>query len=120
MNNEERDELWDLLGKARQPAVSPFFARNVVREVRALKVDQNGGFWLWLKRCWPIPTVAFCAVLIAGANFIHSPKISVPEEQQVVSIAESVSESPDYQVIAHLDELLDAEQSSVWLDSKVY
>jgi hypothetical protein len=35
-------------------------------------------------------------------------------------MAERVSESPDYLVISHLDELLDAEQNALWLDSNGY
>ena len=34
MNTEEHDDLWQLLGKARTPSVSPFFSRNVVRAAR--------------------------------------------------------------------------------------
>jgi hypothetical protein len=35
MNEDwDNDRLWDLLGKARPVSVSPFFSRNVVREIR--------------------------------------------------------------------------------------
>lgn len=35
MNDDwDKDELWALLGKAKPVTVSPFFARNVVREIR--------------------------------------------------------------------------------------
>lgn len=35
MNEDwDKDALWDLLGKARPVSVSPFFSRNVVREIR--------------------------------------------------------------------------------------
>jgi hypothetical protein len=30
----ENDALWRLLGKSRPPSASPFFARNVLREIR--------------------------------------------------------------------------------------
>ncbi|MBE2205844.1 MAG: hypothetical protein IAE94_16055 [Chthoniobacterales bacterium] len=30
----DQDDLWDLLGKTRPVTVSPFFARNVLREIR--------------------------------------------------------------------------------------
>ena len=32
----DQDELWNLLGKAKPVSVSPFFSRNVLREVRQL------------------------------------------------------------------------------------
>ena len=36
MNDDipENDALWRLLGKASKPTASPFFARNVLREIR--------------------------------------------------------------------------------------
>jgi hypothetical protein len=35
MNDDwDKDELWGLLGKVRPVSVSPFFSRNVVREIR--------------------------------------------------------------------------------------
>ena len=39
MNADDNDKLWELLGKTRQPAVSPFFARNVLRAVRQEEED---------------------------------------------------------------------------------
>lgn len=30
----DKDELWNLLGKAKPVSVSPFFSRNVLREIR--------------------------------------------------------------------------------------
>src|SRR6266404_6048860 len=35
MHRDEDRQLWDLLGQANAPKVSPFFARNVIRRVRA-------------------------------------------------------------------------------------
>ena len=35
MNEDwDKDALWDLLGKTKRADVSPFFARNILREVR--------------------------------------------------------------------------------------
>ena len=33
----ENDALWRLLGKSRPPSASPFFARNVLREIREIR-----------------------------------------------------------------------------------
>ena len=44
----ENDRLWTLLGKASKPEAGPFFARNVVREVRLLEDEHSsapGSFW---------------------------------------------------------------------------
>ena len=34
MKRDDDQELWDLLGQAAEPKISPFFARNVLREIR--------------------------------------------------------------------------------------
>jgi hypothetical protein len=118
MNKEENDDLWELLGKARQPAVSPFFSRNVLREVRNLPQERGFDFLGWLRQRWQVAALAVCviAVALAGGAFIERND----EEQQIAAIAQTVTESPDYEVIAHLDELLAYEENSVWLESNVY
>jgi hypothetical protein len=40
-----------------------------------------------------------------------------PQAEQINLLAEQFSTSPDYQVVNHLDELLDSEKNSVWLDN---
>lgn len=55
----ENDELWDLLGHATQPEISPFFARNVLREIR-----QSGpAAKPWFLPRWLAPT-AFAALIV--------------------------------------------------------
>ena len=41
-HDEEHDELWQLLGQARQPQVSPFFSRNVLRAIRKEEASAPG------------------------------------------------------------------------------
>jgi len=133
MKNDEHDELWELLGQARPPEVSPFFSRNVLREVRNLR-QEGPTFWSWLKRHWQVPAMTMAAfVLAAGALFeenqgraAHSfttKALSTPaamEDPQLLVLAEKVSNSPDYRVIGHLDELLDSEHNSIWLGAEAY
>lgn len=122
MNSEEHDDLWHLLGKARQPTVSPFFSRNVIREVRNIQQDQPG-FFAWIRRHWQLTAIGTCATLIlvgASLKTRTSESLEWDDQQQLVAMAETVSESPDYHVIAHLDELLDSEESSIWLDGNIY
>ena len=113
---DEHDDLWRLLGKAKEPAVSPFFARNVVREVRAMQQEQPGVFG-WLRRCWMVSLAGACAVCIAGVFAVQQ---YAGQPDQLTAIATQVSESPDFLVITDLDELLASEESSVWLDKPVY
>ena len=119
--SDEQDGLWKLLGKARQPKVSPFFARNVVRDVRALRQERSGFFGL-LGRHWQFAlsgAAVGCLAAIAAFQFVGN----VSQNRQIdslVAITEQVSESPDFYVINDLDDLLASEESSVWLDSSVH
>ena len=70
----EDDALWRLLERAPQPgAVSPYFARRVLREVAALEKDRPParGASRWLARRWRElfrpPSAAFACVLVAAA-----------------------------------------------------
>ena len=112
MNTEEHDDLWHLLGKAKVPEVSPFFSRNVLRAVRETAPEKDGAFG-WLRRRWLVAAAGACAVLAAG--FALLPHGEQPD-QTTMLLAQEVSQSSDYQVISHLDELLASEASSVWLE----
>ncbi len=112
MNHEEHDDLWRLLGKARTPEVSPFFSRNVLRELRANQQEQPGVI-AWIFRRWQVSLVTALAVTFATiGTWQYSNR-----QPTVAELAQQVSASPDYAVITHLDELLASEESSVWLDN---
>ncbi len=117
---DEHDDLWKLLGKARPPTVSPFFSRNVVREVRGLQQEQSG-FFATLRRRWQLilATAAIgCVIVALPSQFIHdSPN---HQANPLAVIAQQISDSPDYYVINDLDDLLASEESSVWLDNPVH
>ena len=112
MNTDEHDDLWHLLGKAKVPEVSPFFSRNVLRALRET-APEKGGVLGGLRRCWLVAATGACAVLVAG--FVLMPRAEQPD-QTTMLLAKEVSQSSDYQVISHLDELLASEASSVWLE----
>jgi hypothetical protein len=116
MNTDERDELWDLLGKAPEPRVSPFFSRNVLRTIREEEPRRSSWFG-WFHRGWQLTAAGACAVAIAAAvHFSQQPE----ETDPVGLLASQVTASPDLHVIGHLDELLDSELNSVWLDTPAY
>ena len=115
MHHEENDDLWELLGKAAPARVSPFFSRNVLRAIREEQPARTGLFG-WLRSRWTVVAAGACAVLVAGVVLRPQPEPVDP----LTSLAEHVSASPDYFVISNLDELLAAEESSVWLDHSVY
>jgi len=114
MNTEEQDDLWRLLGKAGTPSISPFFSRNVVRAARESAQKREFGVVTWLRSHWAIAAVGACAVLVSGFVLIPRP---AAQSEQITLLAQQFSTSPDYQVVNHLDELLDSEKESVWLDN---
>jgi len=117
MNTEEHDDLWQLLGKARTPSVSPYFSRNVLRVIREEKQEKSGVMH-WLRTRWAAVAVATCAVAISAVGIVrHQRHSSVPQPEQMTLLAQQFSSSPDYQVVNHLDELLDSEKNSVWLEN---
>jgi hypothetical protein len=70
MNREEDPQLWDLLGRSKDAAPSPFFARSVVRAVRAEIPDRHSlTAWFNLRRLVPAFSAAAAAVAIAVFTF---------------------------------------------------
>lgn len=115
MNHDEHDELWELLGRAKQPAVSPFFSRNVLREIRAQR-QESAGVFAWLFRRWQVAAIGVCTLVVATAGVWHE----AGQRQDITKLARELSTSPDYAVIGHLDELLAFEENSVWLDDPTF
>ncbi|PYL89291.1 MAG: hypothetical protein DMF16_06850 [Verrucomicrobia bacterium] len=69
MKREEDPPLWDLLGRTKGATPSPFFARNVVRAVRAEIPERHGlTGWFNLRRLAPAFSAA-AAVAIAAFTF---------------------------------------------------
>ncbi len=118
MNNEDQDDLWQLLGRAKSPEASPFFSRNVLRAIRE-EEQEKPGFFLWLRRHWQVAAISTCSVVIAASfAFVqHSTRSHQPDA--VLALAHEVSVSPDYQVISNLDELIDSERNSIWLEASL-
>ena len=119
--SDEPDDLWKLLGQARQRKVSPFFARNVVRKIRALRQERPGFFGMLSRHCRL--TVASAAIGCVGALAAFQLAGNISQTRQIdslVAITEQISDSPDFFVINDLDDLLASEESSVWLDNSVH
>jgi len=115
-NHNPGDPLWDLLGKARTVEVSPYFARNVLREVR--RTQQAGrpsetvpGWSSILFKRWRLvlaAAAALCVVAATSTVFFQDHKNTL------------VLRSGDVEVICNLDELLASEDSALWLKKTVY
>lgn len=64
---ESGDPVWRLLLRARKPEISPFFTRNVLREIRQFE-EKKSGAWSGLRSLFTVPRIAFAgaaAILVA-------------------------------------------------------
>jgi hypothetical protein len=117
MNDPERDDLWELLGKAKPPKVSPFFARNVLREARNLDSGQAPAWRrAWLQWRWPaLGATAALAALLALGPLGTPPAADAPAAPAPTASAEALDPA-DFDVIVNLDELLALDSTSTWLE----
>jgi hypothetical protein len=111
MEPEDDKELWDVLGQLREPTLSPFFARNVLRKIRheptQLKRVLN---WFRAKRL--IEASAVAAVVVAFALVTHHPGPRTASLNDLDIVAKI--DPQDYDVVADLEELIAWDENSVW------
>lgn len=115
MKREDDQELWDLLGRTSQPAVSPFYARDVLRQIRHRSSGRDRfAPWLALRRL--IPAGAIAAVVVAAGLIWQRPSVSSP-----AMMPEAIAQLDpiDFEVVADLDNLLALEEESLWTDGDV-
>jgi hypothetical protein len=114
MRREDDEKLWDLLGQASTPAVSPFFARNVLRTVRNRPVYlRSFGEWFGLSRLVPAATVAVALIAaIFVARVPAGPGLTTANDSDPVAKIDP----QDYEVVADLDELV-ASDENLWDDN---
>jgi hypothetical protein len=73
MNREEDPQLWDLLGRSKGTAPSPFFARNVVRAMRT-EIPKRHSLTAWfnLRRLAPaFSAAAAVAITVFTFQVLH-------------------------------------------------
>ncbi|MEY2490408.1 MAG: hypothetical protein QOC70_2350 [Verrucomicrobiota bacterium] len=108
MKREDDQELWDLLGHAAEPKISPFFARNVLREIRKPGDWAALRGWLNLRRL--IPAASMAVVLIAVVFLRMQTSVAPlagPSSEMLASV-----DTQDYEVIADLDDLLASDDNN--------
>ena len=111
MKREDDQELWDLLGRAAEPELSPFLARNIARQVR-----QDRGYsermrkWIGLRGLIPASVVAIA--LMAAIIATHHPVSQKSSESEPDVVAKI--DPQDYEVVADLDDLLAVDKGSLW------
>ncbi len=115
MKREDDQELWDLLGKTPQPAISPFFSRNVVRRVREVGGWRDFASWFTGRKLIPATAVA---ISLGLATIVSIQRFA--DEAETDNLPESVSviDPQDYEVVADLDDLLASEDDNVWDDTE--
>ncbi len=111
MERQDDKELWDILGRLPEPAVSPFFARNVLRKIR----QEATGFdrarnWFSLRRLVAASAVAILVVGMAIAT--HHPVSRTTSANDLDLVAKI--DPQDYDVVADLDELIVWDENTVW------
>jgi hypothetical protein len=117
--SEEEDDLWQLLGKAKAPGVSPLFARNVLREIRLTRRERLG-ISSWLLGQWRVVSLGSMAAILLALNVVQflvpTGTTHSPARLATTGSVQPVSNKKDYDVINHLDELVAYEDHSIWLD----
>ena len=108
MKRDDDQELWDLLGKTAEPKISPFFARNVLREIRKPNDWASVRGWLNFRRL--IPAAGMAAALIAAVLLsMHTSvaPVAAPSAETLANV-----DAQDYEVIADLDDLLASDDNN--------
>jgi hypothetical protein len=110
MQREDDQQLWDLLGRAAEPKLSPFFARNVGRVIRPeASRFRRAQDWFSLRRL--VAASAVAVVVIGMAIATHAPGWKSPEREPDVV---AKIDPQDFDVVADLDELLAWDEDSLW------
>ncbi|HEY5792301.1 MAG TPA: hypothetical protein VIS74_03320 [Chthoniobacterales bacterium] len=102
---EENDALWELLGNARPPQASPFFASRVVHAARAESRERVPLLHFLLR-----PALALAAV--AGLGFAAALFLEPRGSTQLAS--------QDFEILSNLENLAALDTPTQWDDSSAY
>ena len=111
MKRDDDQELWDLLGQGAEPKVSPFFARNVLREIRQPDKWANLREWLTVRRLVPAASLVIVALISVVVLRMQTPPAHPGAEMWTNVNAQ------DYEVMADLEDLLASEDTNSLDDS---
>jgi hypothetical protein len=111
MDREDDKKLWDILGRIPEPTLSPFFARNVVRNVRqeAPRFERARNWFSWRRL---IAASAVAIVVVGMAIATHHPVLQTAATNESDVVAKI--DPQDYDAVADLDELIAWDENSVW------
>jgi hypothetical protein len=107
MKRDDDQKLWDVLGQAPEPKISPFFARNVLREIRKPSDWATLRGWLSPRRL--IPALSAAAALIAVVFLrLHTSIAPLAAPSDMLANVDA----QDYEVMADLDDLLASDDNN--------
>jgi anti-sigma factor RsiW len=113
MDREDDKQLWDILGQVPEPTLSPFFARNVVRNVRQGTTRfERMRQWLSWRRLAGASAVVIVVIGMAVATHHPVSQRTAANDSDVVAKIDP----QDYDVVADLDELIAWDENNVWED----
>jgi len=113
MKRDDDQELWDLLGQGAEPKISPFFARNILREIRKPSDWASVRGWLNFRRL--VPAAGMAAALVAAVFLsMHTSvaPVAAPSSEKLANV-----DAQDYEVISDLDDLLASDDNNSLDDS---
>lgn len=116
MNRVDDEPLWDVLGHARQPQVSSYFARNVLRRIRQ-QPSWAAALKSWLKPGRLIP--ASVAAIALALGLILTQNTSVRDQTAAGDLDPVIAkiDAQDFEVVADLDDLLASDDNNLWDDN---
>jgi hypothetical protein len=108
MNRDDDPKLWDLLGQGAEPKISPFFARNVLREIREPGDRTILRGWFNLRRLLPATgmAAALIAVMFLRWHTAVAP-LAGPSSDALANV-----DAQDSEVIADLEDLFASDDNN--------
>lgn len=97
----KEQKVWELLKKAPPAKPGPFFARNVLREVRA--IDSRSSVWAKLADAFTMPRLAFAAtaaVVALAAVFAMQNGTPGANSEPIVVEADSTEFDPASEIVS--------------------
>lgn len=115
MKREDDEQLWDVLGRAAEYKLSPFFARNILREVR-LESRSVEGRRAWLSWRRLVPASAMVVATLAVILALQHPTKPQNQSEREADVVARI-DPQDYDVVADLDDLLASDENGLWDDN---
>ena len=105
MKREEDPPLWDLLGRAKGAAPSPFFARDVVRAVRTEIPERHGLMdWFNLRRLVPAFSGAAIVAIAVFTFQVLQPRHRSPHRGLTSAEVQDSEVAADLDLLASNDD----------------